>query len=100
MKLLNIYEDRDDAEKALESITGEKRLASERDSTVVIYNLFGQPTWGNFYRLDMFQLHELQQLLDQRQNGSQFDENKHREILTTLKYVANRFGISIPTHSL
>lgn len=100
MKLLNIYEDRDDAEKALESITGEKRLASERDSTVVIYNLFGEPSWGNFYRLDMFQLHELQKILEQRKNGAQFDENKHHEILTTLKYVANRFGISIPAHWL
>ena len=100
MKLLNTYEDRDDAEKAFQNVTGEKRLASERDSTVVIYNLFGQPTWGNFYRLDMFQLQELQQILTQRKNGVPFDENKHSEIITTLKYVANRFGIIIPSHLL
>ncbi len=100
MKLLNTYEDRDDAEKAFQNVTGEKRLASERDSTVVIYNLFGQPTWGNFYRLDMFQLQELQQILTQRKNGVPFDENKHSEIITTLKYVANRFGIIIPSHWL
>lgn len=100
MKLLNTYEDRDDAEKAFQNVTGEKRLASERDSTVVIYNLFGQPTWGNFYRLDMFQLQELQQILTQRKNGVPFDENKHSEIITTLKYVAYRFGIIIPSHWL
>ena len=35
MKLLNTYEDRGDAEKAFQNVTGEKRLASERDSTVV-----------------------------------------------------------------
>jgi hypothetical protein len=42
MKLLNTYDDRDEAEKAESLITGEKRLASERDGTEVIYNLFGQ----------------------------------------------------------
>jgi hypothetical protein len=39
MKLLNTYDDRDEAEKAESLITGEKRLASERDGTEVIYNL-------------------------------------------------------------
>ncbi|MFM5078199.1 hypothetical protein [Aeromonas caviae] len=62
MKLLNTYDDKDEAEIALTKITGEKRLASERDSTVVIYNLFGQPTWGNFHRLGMFDLPELQSM--------------------------------------
>ena len=100
MKLLNTYEEREEAEAAEQKITGEKRLASERDSTVVIYNLFGQPTWGNFYRLDMFKLQELQQILAQRQNGLPFDENKYREIITTLKYVANNFGIVVPDHWL
>jgi hypothetical protein len=37
MKLLNTYEDRDEAEAAADKLTGEKRLASERDATVVIY---------------------------------------------------------------
>ena len=50
MKLLNTYEDKDEAEEALTKISGEKRLASERDSTVVIYNLFGTPSWGNLNR--------------------------------------------------
>jgi hypothetical protein len=48
MKLLATYEDKDEAEIALTKISGEKRLASERDSTVVIYNLFGEPTWVIF----------------------------------------------------
>ncbi len=42
MKLLNTYDDRDEAEEAAEKLTGDKRLASERDATVVIYNLFGK----------------------------------------------------------
>lgn len=98
MKLLNTYEDREEAELALTKITGEKRLASERDSTEVIYNLFGQPTWGNFYKLDMFNLHELQEMLSQRQEGKEFDEEKHRETITMLEYVAKNFEISIPEH--
>lgn len=53
MKLLNTYDDRDEAEAAAEKLSGEKRLASERDATVVIYNLFGIPSWGNFHRLGM-----------------------------------------------
>ncbi|MCI2282366.1 hypothetical protein L3081_01845 [Colwellia sp. MSW7] len=42
MVLLNTYEDRDEAEKAEILISGDKRLASERDGTELIYNLFGQ----------------------------------------------------------
>ena len=66
MKLLNTYDDKDEAEEALTKLLGEKRLASERDSTVVVYNLFGQPTWGNFHRLGMFALPELQDMLERR----------------------------------
>ncbi|OXS16970.1 hypothetical protein CGX12_00705 [Zobellella denitrificans] len=98
MKLLNTYEDREEAELALTKISGEKRLASERDSTEVIYNLFGQPTWGNFYKLNMFNLHELQEIVSRRQQGLEFDEKKHREMLTMLEYVARSFEIAIPEH--
>lgn len=100
MKLLNTYEDEDAAEKALTKVTGQKRLASERDSTEVIYNLFGEPTWGNFYRLGMFNLPLLQKILDQRKAGDRFDEEQHQKIITTLKYVANQFEIEIPPHWL
>ncbi|WP_270672322.1 hypothetical protein [Aeromonas sp. QDB17] len=100
MKLLNTYDDKDEAELALTKLTGEKRLASERDSTVVIYNLFGQPTWGNFYRLGMFDLPELQGMLDLRKAGQPIDATRHREILATLRYVAQSFEIAIPNHWL
>ena len=100
MKLLNTYDDKDEAELALTKITGEKRLASERDSTVVIYHLFGQPTWGNFYRLGMFDLPELQGMLDLRKTGQPIDTARHREILAMLSYVARSFEISPPDHWL
>lgn len=51
MKLLNTYDDRDEGEAAAEKLSGEKRLASERDATVVIYNLFGIPSWVIFIAL-------------------------------------------------
>lgn len=98
MKLLNTYEDREEAELALTKISGEKRLASERDSTVVIYNLFGQPTWGNFYKLSMFDLPELQQLLEQRKAGNPVDTVRHRELIAMLLYAAQSFDIKIPDH--
>lgn len=100
MKLLNTYEDKHEAEEALTKISGEKRLASERDSTIVIYNLFGQPTWGNFYKLEMFNLPELQQILELRKSGGSIDHAKYSEIITTLSHVARSFDISIPEHWL
>ncbi|ELY6225266.1 hypothetical protein SNQ29_002509 [Cronobacter muytjensii] len=100
MKLLNTYEDKDEAEAALSKIAGEKRLASERDSTVIIYNLFGNPTWGNFYKLGMFSLPELKQMLELRKAGQPIDSTKHNEIITTLRYVARTFDLSIPEHWL
>jgi len=100
MKLLNTYDDKDEAEDALGKITGEKRLASERDSTVVIYNLFGQPTWGNFYRLGMFNLPELQAMLEQRKAGQPIDGQRHSEILGMLRYAAQSFELQLPVHWL
>lgn len=98
MKLLNTYDDREEAEAAAKKVSGDKRLASERDSTVVIYNLFGQPTWANFYALDMFNLAELKTLLDARNTNQDFDNKRHAEILRTLVYAANNFGLAIPQH--
>lgn len=100
MKLLNTYDDKDEAEEALTKISGEKRLASERDSTVVIYNLFGLPSWGNFYRLGMFNLPELQAMLERRKSGALIDEARHREILAMLRYAAKNFELTIPDHWL
>ena len=100
MKLLNTYEDRDEAEEAAEKLTGEKRLASERDATVVIYNLFGIPTWGNFHRLGMYNLDELKGLLERRSSWQPGDHTRHAEILAILKTVAKNYGIEAPGHWL
>lgn len=100
MKLLNTYEDREEAEAAAQKITGEKRLASERDSTVVIYNLFGQPTWSNFYALGMFNLVELKLIIEARRLSQNYNQRRHQEILGTLRYVESSFEIKIPQHWL
>lgn len=98
MKLLNTYDDRDEAEAAAEKLSGDKRLASERDATVVIYNLFGIPSWGNFHRLGMYNLGELKILLERRTNWHANDYARHAEILATIKTVAKNYGIEVPTH--
>jgi hypothetical protein len=98
MKLLNTYEDKHEAEKAEGLIVGEKRLASERDGTELIYNLFGEPNWNNFYKLEMFNLPLLKKLIEQREANVDFDQVKHKEIITMLKYAANSFDLSIPKH--
>lgn len=98
MKLLNTYDDRDEAEEAAEKLTGDKRLASERDATVVIYNLFGIPGWGNFHRLGMYNLGELKSLLERRATWQLNDQVRHTEILATLKTVAKSYSVEIPTH--
>ncbi|MBK1887792.1 hypothetical protein [Marinobacter sp. DY40_1A1] len=100
MKLLNTYDDRDDAEAAEALLKGKKRLASERDSTVVIYNLFGQPSWGNFHRLGMFNLRELATLLEQRAAWTPEQVARHSEILATLNIVEKNYELPIPNHWL
>ncbi|WP_413525597.1 hypothetical protein [Photobacterium phosphoreum] len=100
MKQLNTYDTKEEGEEALAKIDEPKRLASERDSTEVIYNLFGTPSWGNFYKLGMFNLDELKELVQKKQNAQPYDEKKHREIITMLKYVANSFELDIPKHWL
>ena len=100
MKLLNTYEDRDEAEAAEQKITGQKRLASERDSTEVIYNLFGISSWGNLFKLGMFNLPELKNIVDKKQAGQPYDQVKHKEIIGMLKYAASSFELEIPEHWL
>ncbi|MGE8462214.1 MAG: hypothetical protein ACN6P0_14205 [Pseudomonas capeferrum] len=100
MKLLNTYDDRDEAEAAAEKLSGDKRLASERDATVVIYNLFGIPSWGNFHRLGMYNLDELKRLLERRATWHPADQTHHAEILTMLKTVAKNYGTKLPEHWL
>ena len=98
MKLLNTYESRDEAEKAETLITGEKRLASERDGTETIYNLFGVASWGNFYKLGMFNLVELQHIVELKNSNQPYDNKRHKEIISMLRYAAKSFDLSIPEH--
>lgn len=98
MKQLNTYDMKEEGEAALAKIGEPKRLASERDSTEVIYNLFGTPSWGNFYKLDMFNLVELKAIVEKKQNGLPYDEKKHREIITMLQYAAKSFELIVPKH--
>ena len=100
MKLLATYEDKDDADDAAAKVVGEKRLASERDGTVVIYNLFGDPTWGNFLRLGLYDLEELRRLLDCRNGWHLEKTNRHAEIIAFLQSVSKSYGIAIPKHWL
>lgn len=98
MKLLNTYDDKDEADEAAEKLQGQKRLASERDSTVVIYNLFGIPSWGNFHRLGMYNLAELGELLKLRDSWSEAERARHEQIRQTLQYVAKNYELTIPSH--
>lgn len=97
MKLLNTYDDKETAEIFFERIEGEKRLASERDATETVYNLFGQPTRKNLYLLDMFNLKELQGIIECRK-WTVFRPERHREIIKMLEYAAKSFDLIIPAH--
>lgn len=55
---------------------------------------------GNFYKLGMFSLPELQGMLELRKAGQPIDIAKHNEYIKTLGYVARTFDLSIPKHWL
>ncbi|MBE4991847.1 hypothetical protein INF73_08180, partial [Enterobacter cloacae complex sp. P6RS] len=98
--LLNTYEEKEEAELAYMKIKGKKKLASERDDTIKIYNLFGHPSWANFYSINMFNLKELENIIKIRANGDSFDVKRHKEIINILIYVAKKFSLDIPEHWL
>lgn len=100
MKLLNTYEDADEAKAYEQRIMGARRLASERDDNQVIYNLFGQPTWSNFFRLDMYHLIDLQSLLATRQGWTELERRQHATIIQSLHAVAKNYDLPIPQHWL
>ncbi|RMN11135.1 hypothetical protein ALQ65_01619 [Pseudomonas syringae pv. coriandricola] len=56
MHLLNTYDTKDDADDAAAALKGLLRIASERDDTTTVYNLFGEATWANLYSLKMYNL--------------------------------------------
>lgn len=98
MKLLFTYDDRAQGELALAKIVGEKRLASERDGTLTVYNLFGVPSWGNFYRLELFDLREFEGIVKLRVNNNPYDKSRFQTILITLQYVAKQYNLELPAH--
>ena len=100
IKLINTYDSRDEAENAEKLIVGEKRLASERDGTETVYNLFGIASWNNLYKLNMFNLVELQKIVSRKNSNEEYDRAKHSEIIRMLKYAAKQFELEIPNHWL
>ena len=98
MKILNIYDEKDDTEEALLKITGDKKVVSGREDNQVIYKLFGDATWSNFYQLGMYNLVELQQLLELRKTNQNYDQDRHQEIISMLAYPAKQFELAIPAH--
>lgn len=97
MQLLITYDDRSEAETAVQKLKGAKRLASDRDDNEVIYNLFGEPTWANFYTLGMYSLPELKEILAKRTAGQSYDKERHESIVTALGFVVTNYGLSIPS---
>lgn len=100
MKLISVYNDRDEAELAEQKMLGVRRLASERDGTDTIYNLFGVPSWGNFLRLDMYGLQRLKELVGRRETWARADYESHAELIATIKTVAKNYELDIPAHWL
>lgn len=98
MVLLNNYEDKNEAESYLAKIRGDKRLASERDDSSTVYNLFGNPTWSNFYQLDMYCLKELEGILYSRDKCQSYDLERHKEIIDYLEYIAKCYSLTVPHH--
>ncbi len=98
MKLIFTYDDKESGELALNKIIGEKRLASERDDTTTVYNLFGTPTWGNFYRLGLFDLVEFEKILKAKATEEIYSEERYNRIFTTIEYVAKQHNLEIPPH--
>jgi len=100
MHLLKTYDDQDDAEAAENLLTGAKRLASDRDDNEVIYRLFGEPAWNNFFKLGMYDLQELKTLVDAKKNGEPYDPERHQAILSGLNFPAKTYSLAIPEHWL
>lgn len=98
MKLLITYDDQAEAEAAEKLITGEKRLASDRDDNEIVYRLFGEPTWSNFYKLGMYDLPLLKQLVELKKAGQDYDKDRHQWILTSLQFVESSYDLKIPEH--
>lgn len=98
MELLITYDDQAEAEAAAELITGKKRLASDRDDNEVIYRIFGEPSWTNFFKLGMYDLPLLKELVDLKKAGEPYDADRHEGILASLQFVESSHGLKVPEH--
>ncbi|MEC5128119.1 hypothetical protein VSU19_15235 [Verrucomicrobiales bacterium BCK34] len=98
MELLITYDDEAEAEAALKALSGEKRLVSDRDDNEIIYRLFGEPTWTNFFKLGMYDLVVLKELVDLKKAGEPYDVERHQSILKTLQFVESTYGLKVPEH--
>ena len=100
MKLLNTYQDSVDAAEAAKKLSGSVRVASERDATETIYNLFGIPSWRNFYELGMYDLAELKSLLEIKDKWSEDESKRYKDIIRTIHVVAKNYSVTVPEHWL
>ena len=100
MHLLKTFDDQHDAEAAEDLLVGSKRLASDRDDNEVIYRLFGEPTWSNFFKLGMYDLQELKMLVEAKKKGESYDPERHQAILSGLNFPAKTYSLTIPEHWL
>lgn len=98
MQHLYTFETKEEAEEALVSLVGPKRLASDRDGTEVIYKVFGELTWRNLYALGLHNLPELKSILSQRDSGAAYNKNRHYEIIAALENISRVLGLTIPAH--
>jgi hypothetical protein len=98
MELLITYDDEAEAEAAAKVIEGKKRLASDRDDNEIIYRLFGEPTWTNFFKLGMYDLPLLKELVDHKKVGESYDADRHQAILGSLQFVETSYGLKVPDH--
>ncbi|WP_438280877.1 hypothetical protein [Pseudomonas alabamensis] len=98
MHLLNTYDTKDDADDATAVLKGPLRVASERDDTSTIYNLFGEATWANLYSLKMYDLERLKDLLGRRSQWTESERAQHGQILQGLERVSKKYQLTIPPH--
>jgi hypothetical protein len=98
MKIINIYDSKDEAEAAKSKIKCDSKIVSDREDNHVIYKLFAIPSWNVFYQLEMFNLPELQRIVEAKKVGNSYDEARHKEILSMLDYSAKSFDLEIPKH--
>ena len=96
MELLAVYDEEDVAEDAASKVSGQMRLASDRDDNQLVWRLFGTPSWTNFYALEMFELKELKEIIEKRKNGAEYDKGEHARIIKGLRFLENTYQLKIP----